>query len=192
VLVHEFGHALMMRICGFRPWIVLYGMGGLTCRDPRDTYGVKRSHGTLGEVFIDAAGPGAGFLLTAILLAAFYLTHHGHQVVWIDPWGLRPYVWLWNEHVSLFLCDLLFVCVFWGLLNLLPIYPLDGGQIMREILVRISPREGIRLSLVVSILAAGAMAVYALKMKQIYAALLFGYLAFSSFATLQAYGGRDW
>ena len=29
--------------------------------------------------------------------------------------------------------DLLFVNIFWGLVNLLPVFPLDGGQISREL-----------------------------------------------------------
>ena len=30
ILIHELGHALVIRAFGFHPWIVLYGIGGLT------------------------------------------------------------------------------------------------------------------------------------------------------------------
>ena len=46
----------------------------------------------------------------------------------------------------------------WGFMNLLPIWPLDGGQIARELLKWLLPESGIRVSLVISILTAGLLA----------------------------------
>jgi len=43
--------------------------------------------------------------------------------------------------------QLLFINVLWGIVNLLPVYPLDGGQIAREVLVAVNPRAGIQQSL---------------------------------------------
>ncbi len=43
--------------------------------------------------------------------------------------------------------------------NLLPVYPLDGGQIAREILLKFSPAYGIRQSLVLSMSVAVVLAV---------------------------------
>ena len=37
--------------------------------------------------------------------------------------------------------DLLQVNILWGLMNLLPIYPLDGGQIARELFTLSNPRQ---------------------------------------------------
>ncbi len=34
ILVHEMGHAVVARTYRYRPWIVLYTAGGLTCYDP--------------------------------------------------------------------------------------------------------------------------------------------------------------
>ncbi|MGD0882088.1 MAG: hypothetical protein ABSB09_11025, partial [Acidimicrobiales bacterium] len=76
---------------------------------------------------------------------------------------------------------------------LLPIYPLDGGQIAREVLVQSHPREGIRASLCLSIAAAVAMAVIGLTQwhRDLFVVAMFGYLAYSSYMTLQAYNGRN-
>jgi membrane-associated protease RseP (regulator of RpoE activity) len=48
------------------------------------------------------------------------------------------------------------------LLNLLPIWPLDGGQIARELFDFFSPGRGIRTALGLSMLIAGGIAVHAL------------------------------
>ena len=67
------------------------------------------------------------------------------------------------------------------MVNLLPVYPLDGGQIAREILLRLNLRDGIRQSLLLSIVAAVGMAALAASRELYFAALLFGYLAYSSY-----------
>ncbi len=83
------------------------------------------------------------------------------------------------------------ISIFWGLLNLLPVYPLDGGHITRDVLVRINPRDGIRQSLLLSLLVAAAMAVVGMSVWQsLFATILFGLLAFQSYQALQAYSGR--
>ncbi|MFZ1934971.1 MAG: site-2 protease family protein [Thermoguttaceae bacterium] len=194
ILLHELGHAWMMRLHGFRPWIVLYGMGGLTSYDPRQGFGVKRSD-TLANVLISAAGPGIGFLLAAFLVAMFFATGHGDQLHFARPWlSFMCEMWPADTRFADLLNDIFFICVLWGLVNLLPIYPLDGGQIARELFVRFSPRDGIRQSMMLSIFAAIAMAAYGyVRMDSLYVALLFGYLAYASFIALQNYsGGSRW
>jgi hypothetical protein len=68
---------------------------------------------------------------------------------------------------------------------------LDGGQVAREILLKLNPRDGIRQSLWLSVFAATAMAVYGyMQWRDIFVALLFGYFAFANYTTLQSLGGR--
>ncbi len=199
ILIHELGHALVIKTFGFHPWIVLYGMGGITCHDTAENYSSK-GNTSWGQIFISFAGPLAGFLLAAVLVAVLYLTGFGHQVTFDWPFHLRPY---WIELTGLadlvkggipltmraiLVNDIFFISVFWGLINLLPIYPLDGGQIVREILQYFNPRDGIRQSLMLSVLAAGLFAVVgAVKWQNWYVCLMFGFLAYSSFMALQAY-----
>lgn len=192
ILIHELGHAWMMQLHGFRPWIVLYGMGGLTSYDPRGALGSKRSD-TLANVLISAAGPVAGFLLAAALVAGLYAAGLGGKVELHDPWNMRPYVSnLSNARLAALFNDVFFICVLWGLVNLLPVYPLDGGQIAREVLLRVSPGDGIRQSMLLSMFAAAGMAAYGwVQWKSFYVAFFFGYLAYSSFIALQSYSGRS-
>ena len=81
---------------------------------------------------------------------------------------------------------LLFVNVFWGIFNLLPVYPLDGGQVTRNALIQYDPRDGVRKSLWVSVIAGAVIAlVGGFLMDSVYIALLFGVLAFQSYQSLQ-------
>jgi Zn-dependent protease len=78
----------------------------------------------------------------------------------------------------------------WGLFNLLPIYPLDGGQISQQIFVLTYPHDAIRQSLILSVIVAGMMALIAFaKWEQIYLGLFFIWLTYSNFTMLQSYGG---
>lgn len=191
ILVHELGHAVTMRAYGFYSWITLYGFGGLASCEPRGTYQAKGS-GTVRQIFISAAGPAAGFLLAGLLVAAILAAGYEIRYVLGAPFGLLVGTTdvIWKERLSEFLNNLLFVCVAWGILNLLPVYPLDGGQIAREVFLRFNPREGIRRSLILSMITAIGLAVYALSLGTFFLAFLFGYLAFASYGTLQAYTGR--
>lgn len=182
VLLHEMGHALTMRAFGYYPWITLYGFGGLASYDQR--YG---SHGgTLRQILISLAGPGAGFLLAGLLLLGSVLSNH--QIT-IPNEGLPiPIVFFQNKYLTEIVYRLLLVCIVWGVFNLLPIYPLDGGQVAREILVYLNPREGIRFSLQLSIAFAIGMALFSIvRLHEMFVALLFGYFAYSSYMTLKFY-----
>jgi stage IV sporulation protein FB len=191
ILIHELGHALVIRAYGYRPWIVLYGMGGATMHDTAGNYR-SRANTPLGQISISFAGPAAGFLLAGVLLAALLLAGYGEQIYFVWYLHILPY-WLEYTRLAELVNDIFFVSVFWGLINLLPIYPLDGGQIVREILLYMNPQEGIRQSLMLSILTAGLIAAFGLiKMQSFFMCLMFAFLAYESFTALQAYsqGGR--
>mgnify|MGYP000903227682 FL=1 len=185
VLVHEFGHALTMQTYGLHPWITLYGLGGLTSYDTR-LVSQSRGSGSLAQVLISFAGPAAGFLVAGVIVLIAYAS--GHRVA---IWNLVPVIDLQNPRLALLVYYFLFISILWGLINLLPVYPLDGGQIAREIFVAITPRNGIRLSLILSVLTAAGMAIYALAAwHSILVAIMFGYLAYGSYQTLLAYSSR--
>ena len=192
VLTHELGHAFTMRALGRPPRITLYGFGGLTSSDYKPLYRAA-GFSTWGQVLISFAGPAAGFLLAALIVLLCIVSGHGIVITLGGLYGIfigvSPFasLWLWS-----FVQYLLIICVFWGLVNLLPIYPLDGGQIARELLVHRDPRRGIRQSLILSIVTAGAMvAVAALRWGDLFLAIFFGYFAYSNYQILQAYeGGR--
>jgi stage IV sporulation protein FB len=190
ILVHEMGHAFLQRYFGGRPRITLYGMGGLAICDDCDRS--PRS-----QILISLAGPLAGFLLAALVVAILAATGHfrGFRFdLWpVDRTFYDPIEVLKDNTIKFsprdtFINDLLWVNIFWGLVNLLPVYPLDGGRVSREVLTISQPRRGIVQSLWLSIAAAGAVAVFGvIVLQSIFMAIFFGYLAYANYQTLQAY-----
>ena len=85
---------------------------------------------------------------------------------------------------------LLYVNIFWGLVNLLPIYPLDGGRIAREVFTLGNPRRGIIQSLWLSVIGAAASRRLGPDAQFDLYGFMFGYLSYASYQTLQAYQGR--
>lgn len=190
ILVHELGHALAMRSHGFRPWVTLHGLGGMAAYDASQ----GRPASLAGRLAIAFAGPGAGFLLAALLVAG--LTAAGMRPVVSWEFYVVPMISLkqiiGSLPLTLFILYLLHISVFWGFVNLLPVQPLDGGHIAQELLVVADPREGIQRSLVLSLATAVVVAVVALvRLQSIFIALLFAYLAYHSYAMLAMYRGRS-
>jgi stage IV sporulation protein FB len=198
ILVHEMGHATLQRTFGGHPWITLYGFGGLaSCND------CDRSPSR--QITMLVAGPIAGFLLAAVLILGMWLTGHaigfaasaervdlasiGIDRAVVQPLGpFAAYFEPVQSHLGNdIIADLLQVNILWGLFNLLPVYPLDGGQISRELFTLGNPRSGIIQSLQLSVGVAAILAVYALLHHQFFLCLMFGYLAYASFQTLQTY-----
>jgi len=187
VLVHEMGHAFLQHWYGGHPRITLYSFGGLAACDDCD-------RSPRAQILISLAGPMAGFLLAAlvVLLLAAAGRFVGFRLSW------NPIAWrLFDiEHIRQFgelvardaiISDLLWVNISWGILNLLPIYPLDGGRIARELFTLGNPRRGIISSLWLSVIAAGGVAVYAFTQHETYLAIMFGLLGYGSYQTLRAY-----
>ena len=113
ILIHELGHAFAARAVGSEAiGIELQSMGGLTAYRPR------RALSRLEQIGVSLAGPFSGFALgTAALLLA--------NVLDVSTMHSR-------DNVVLF--DLLWVNFGWGLFNLLPVLPLDGGMVMQNVL----------------------------------------------------------
>lgn len=160
ILVHKLGHALVARLLGASDVrVVLYEMGGLAIHTGR--------MGRLSRAAIALAGPGAGFLLFGAVYAGL---HYG-------PPHLDPRL----ARASSFL---VWINLVWGAVNLLPVYPLDGGQVAQQLLGR---KLGAILSVVVGVGVAGGLLWLHSQGRGygLYPSLLFGYCAFVSFGLLR-------
>ena len=112
VLTHEYGHALACRQVGGRAnQIVLWPLGGVAYVDPP-----QRPGATLWSL---AAGP-----LVNVVLFPFLFTFMSVTTLWQQS---RP-----NLYRFAFALVVIDVVLF--VFNMLPIYPLDGGQILRSLL----------------------------------------------------------
>jgi Zn-dependent protease len=114
VLLHEFGHALACRqVGGTVDRIMLWPLGGVAYVDPP-----QRPGATLWSL---AAGPLVNVALMPVLGAAWWAARAaGLKQSAPDAYTLVFWV-LWIDVILL-------------VFNLLPVYPLDGGQILRSLL----------------------------------------------------------
>lgn len=114
VTMHEFGHALACRqVGGQADQIVLWPLGGIAFVRPPQRAGAM--------LWSIAAGPLVNLLLAPILT---FILHSAARAGWHET-NLDAYLvllWLWRINLALLF------------FNLLPIYPLDGGQILRALL----------------------------------------------------------
>ncbi len=116
VLMHEFGHALACRqVGGKADQILLWPLGGAAYVSPPQRPGAY--------LWSIAAGPLVNLALVPITLGMLFA--FGIPSV-IPTAGLSD-----PEH---FLCSIALINIVLLLFNLLPIYPLDGGQIVRALL----------------------------------------------------------
>jgi len=114
VMLHEFGHALACRqVGGTANQIVLWPLGGVAYVNPP-----PRPGATLWSI---AAGPLVNVVLLPVLAVAFVLSR---SLGWAEAMpDLHKLV------RAVFMIDVVLL-----VFNMLPIYPLDGGQILRSLL----------------------------------------------------------
>jgi Zn-dependent protease len=114
VLMHEFGHQLACRQVGGKTHdIVLWPLGGVAYVSPPQRPGA--------QLWSIAAGPLVNVVLLPVLLLPVLANV---QFGWAD---LHP-----NAYELL--RNILFINIGLLIFNLLPVYPLDGGQILRSLL----------------------------------------------------------
>ena len=202
ILVHELGHVAAFRYYGMNAHVVLHGFGGLAIPTSGRWGGRGRSRETwLADVVISLAGPMAGFAFAAVIFLGLELggrSPHMH----FDARSSVPLFMTWDffdaKNVNMLLLFMQFINIFWGIVNLLPIFPLDGGQVARALAGKFYPADGLRLSLTVSVLAAAGMSAFCIfRWHEVFAGLFFGYMAFQSYQTLLqvsggGFGGRGW
>lgn len=160
ITVHEVGHALAGRRFGAPSIIKLHGFGGVTIFE-RAYFSRSQS------IFVSAAGPISGFCLAGLIwLIDRAFPYPGR---W---YGLLLY-WGW------------YVNFFWTIINLLPIQPLDGGQIFREIM---GPGR-IQITNNVGIVCGVAVAIWAFNRQDVYLGLMMLYLAWRNYTSEYGEGG---
>lgn len=196
ILIHEFGHAIAFKIYGLYSRVVLYMAGGLTIPETVQ-WGSRWASVSLSpiqEIVISFSGPLAGFLFTAITVVGVKLM--GGLIITTPVLGIIPLplavLPINSSAVHVLFNSLFWVNIFWGVFNLMPVYPLDGGSITRNLLILADPSDGLRKSRWVSTIAGAVIALAGLIfMRSIYIGLLFGYLAYRSYRTLQGGAGRS-
>lgn len=153
ILIHELGHALTARGIGSTVEIELNAVGGLTSwTTPAEGFGPGR------RALVAAAGSAVGVVFGGL--------------VWLVVAVTGPYTGM----TAFVLNTLIWVNLFWGLLNWLPVRPLDGGHLLTSLLEQIAPEKGERIANVIFFVTAAAAVAIGLWLRLIFVALLSGWL----------------
>lgn len=157
ILIHELGHAFTSRKFGCRRVeIVMHGMGGVAIsHNPRFTRGQ--------HIWISIAGP-------AVQLAA------GALVYFFFWKGLVP-----DVPVRSLLSSFVWVSFAWAIINLLPVYPLDGGKILWQALGPSRSALTLRISMAAAIAAGGVLLILG---RDILFPILLGFMAYQNYKML--------
>ena len=178
VLVHELGHALVgWKRGGGQVWIRLWALGGLAYQQ-----GARLDRKN--KCFMILAGPGAGLLLAVISIASLFVIFPMPEALHRMFYYLRYTnilhqdmlaVFPENRPIYGFLNSLIWVNVWWSLLNLIPLYPLDGGQLMDQLF---KSRKNMHQ---ISMIVGAVCAVILLSINIIFGGIIFGYLAYRNY-----------
>jgi membrane-associated protease RseP (regulator of RpoE activity) len=137
ITIHELGHALAGRFFGLSPEIDLHGMGGTT------SWSAGRRLTPGPHILISLAGPFAGIAVGMLILLAT-------RSVKLAPLH------------SAIVDQIVWVNVGWGVLNLIPMLPLDGGNVMARVFDIFTKGRGAKPAHVVSAVIAGTVILWLL------------------------------
>ena len=164
VLLHEFGHALACRSVGGRAErIVLWPLGGVAYVQPPQRPGAM--------LWSIAAGPLVNVVLLVVLTAVG------------QPLGL----WAPQDNLQKWFQSLWFINFALLAFNLLPIYPLDGGQILRSLLWFLFGRaRSLMVASVIGFVGVIGMVALALLAQRVWFGILGVFIALNCWRGLQA------
>jgi len=163
ILIHELGHAFTARGLGAEVAIELNGIGGLT------RWAVPANEMTPGRrALVAAAGSAVGVVFGGL--------------VWFVATRFGPYSGL----TSFVINNLIFINLFWGLINWLPIRPLDGGHLLEALLQKVAPNRAEPIARVVFTLVSGAVLAWAINSGNFFIAILAGWMLVSEFGSPRA------
>jgi len=169
VLVHELAHAGMIALLGFgSSQIILGGMGGVTINN--------RKGKPWQDLLISIAGPLANFVLMLVCL-----------------WLARNVPIIRQDRMLVALMPrLLTANLWWGIFNLIPVPPLDGGHATRELFrTFLDERRAFIIAIWIAIVVGAAVVVAALYIRSFFIAIYLGwfvYLAWQQWLYFRQHG----
>ncbi|HYC89819.1 MAG TPA: site-2 protease family protein [Thermoanaerobaculia bacterium] len=169
VLIHELAHAGMIGAFGFgSSQIILGGMGGVTIN--------RRRARPWQDLFISVAGPASSFVLW-----------------WLSDWAY--------DHLAIARSDKMLAALLprmawanfaWGVFNLIPVPPLDGGHAVRDFFrTFLNERTAFVIAIWIAIVGGGLIAALLLMARQWFVALYiawFVYMAFQQWQYFRRHG----
>lgn len=167
VLLHEFGHSLACRqVGGQSDQIVLWPLGGVAYVNAPNRPGA--------QLWSIAAGPLVNVGLIPVLIGI--------------SWGLNRIGFAPNSNdFWICLATIKYINVALLIFNVLPIYPLDGGQILRSLLwFKFGPIRSLLFASAVGLVGAAALIGLALYWRSLWLGVLVAFLGSNSWRAFQA------
>jgi Zn-dependent protease len=167
ILIHELGHAFAIGRLLHEGSEVTIGFGGVT-----RSFGARTARQ---QFLISIAGPFAG---VALGVAAWGVA--GVQNLWFGP---LPWDVYRDSPPTFFLFFTIWMSAAWGILNLLPVVPLDGGQALRALLIDRGMHRGRarRFTRRLSMVVAAAAAIYFLQADELVGTLVMVWILFENY-----------
>lgn len=186
LIFHEMGHALAGKtLMGGNPYIILGGLGGVTVH--------PAMRATRWKYFaMVLAGPLAGFLpaiIAVVLMCLFYYSLPGEYLATIiSPFGdgylVAAQVGM-NPMVYVFYQNILWIGIVWTILNLLPIYPLDGNKLLGSII------NNDYIAAIIGLVASVLFLLFCIDLKSIYMIMLSGYFVYLNYQNFKFIKGSS-
>ncbi|NGX39241.1 MAG: Stage IV sporulation protein FB [Chlamydiae bacterium] len=156
VIIHELGHGITAKLFGLQPRIELVALGGLTYHQGDKLPFWK-------QFIIVLNGPIFGFCL---FLVAYGLLKVPSLAAGFMGSVLTLFYW---------------VNLIWTILNLVPVMPLDGGQLLRIALESFFGAKGMRYALVIGMVISGGLSLFFFLYQNFLIGAIFFLFAFQSF-----------
>ena len=156
ILTHELGHALFARWYGMQPRIEIHGMGGVTIWQSMKRLDFRQ------RFVISFAGPGTGLVLAGLFFGLLQIPNLPALVHALLTMHLTVYIFL-------------------NLMNLLPIRPLDGAEVLSTLIGWKKGSVNEKIIDKVSFVTAAGCAAYAYISGFMILAVMAGYLAWRSY-----------
>lgn len=165
ILVHELAHAAMIGALGYgSSHVVLGGMGGVTVNERR----ARPFH----DMLISLAGPFSSFLLAFLFHLMYFRVAFVQQDLML------------RELVPM----LRWANIAWGVFNLIPVSPMDGGKAFRSFLSTfLKDRTSFVISVWTGMIVGAAIVAYGLASRSFFLALMVGWFVYQNFVAWQYY-----
>lgn len=200
ILIHELGHTIAFRAFGIDASILLYHFGGLAI--PTGTrhafYQIGRpgSLNHVQELIVAAAGPALQIGSALLLTAGVWWFGYRIDAYWLMPGPIADATAPLHSDALLqpsatgFAVVNFYVLpsILWGLLNLVPVLPLDGGRIAQS-LIGLCGGDTLQARWL-GVIMAIIIAVYAFRAGQHYLAIFFVWMGIENYQATQA--GSSW
>jgi len=159
VVLHELAHAAAIALFGYgASHIVLAGMGGVTVNERR----ARPWH----DMVIALAGPFSSFLLAWLTM----------RLIADAPAVSR------DPMLAAFLPLLVTANIWWGVFNLIPVSPLDGGHVVRHFFrIFLRERMAFLISIWIAMIAGTGVVILGFLIRYYFLALLIAWYVFTNF-----------